>query len=131
MRSLPFFILLISSFSAILFAQTHDTLWTKTFGGSSYESGGFVRQTNDGGYIIVGSTESFGDVFGDIWLIKTNANGDTTWTKILGGPGSNRGACVQQTTDGGYIVLVSVYQAPTVGFINGSFWVSYYEDTPD
>ena len=54
--------------------------WTKTFGGGyTYNNrgsiGSSVRQTADGGYIIVGSTVAFGDGHGRIFLIKTDANG--------------------------------------------------------
>ncbi len=81
-----------------------DTLWTKTFGGSGYDFGLSVRQTTDGGYIITGLTESFGAGYSDVWLIKTDASGDTLWTKIFGGGGYDSGESVQQTTDGGYII---------------------------
>ena len=63
-----------------------DTLWTKTFGGSNNDIGTSIHQTNDGGYIIVGSTASFGAEYSDVYLIKTNANGDTLLQKLWRAP---------------------------------------------
>jgi hypothetical protein len=81
-----------------------DTLWTKTFGGGSYDWGTSVQQTTDGGYIITGYTDSFGAGSDDVWLIRTDVSGDTLWTKTLGGSNSDRGSCVQRTSDNGYII---------------------------
>jgi len=58
-----------------------DTLWAKTYGGAGSDEGWAVRQTTDGGYIVAGYTESFGAGLRDVYLIKTDANGDTLWTK--------------------------------------------------
>jgi hypothetical protein len=91
-------------FSSSLFAQAPDTLWTRTYGGSSTDVGKSVRQTTDGGYIIAGYTNSYGGGSIDVYLIKVNANGDTLWTRTYGGSDGEAGESVRQTTDGGYII---------------------------
>lgn len=84
-------------FTALLFAQAPDTLWTKTYGGDDNDRGYTVKQTTDGGFIIGGETNSFGAEHG--YLIKTDEYGDTMWTRTYSGPITS----VLQTYDGGYI----------------------------
>ncbi len=81
-----------------------DSLWSRTFGGTSDEECYSVQQTTDGGHILGGWTESYGAGGKDFWLVKTDANGDSLWSRTFGG--SNYDGCqsVQQTTDGGYIL---------------------------
>jgi hypothetical protein len=80
-----------------------DTLWTKTYGGAGQDLGLSVRQTRDGGYIVAGWTSSFGSA-AQVYLIKTDSNGDSLWAKTYGGGHLEYGASVQQTSDGGYII---------------------------
>ena len=79
-----------------------DTLWTKTYGGNDLDQAASIQLTTDGGFIISGWTRSFGAGFTDVWLIKTDANGDTLWTKTYGGVEGDVGWHVVQTSDGGY-----------------------------
>ena len=78
--------------------------WTRTFGGSGRDYGNCVRQTADGGYIIAGYTLSFGAGGDDVWLVRTDANGNQTWTGTYGGSASDVAYSLDRTSDGGYIV---------------------------
>jgi hypothetical protein len=108
MKNLYRSLLLISLifFSGILSAQTSapDTTWTQMYSGGLYDWAWQVQQTTDGGYIMVGDTESAGAGSFDIGVIKTDENGITEWSKTYGGLYEDRGQSIQLTTDGGYII---------------------------
>ncbi len=78
--------------------------WNKTYGGSGSEYALHVSQTGDGGYAMVGYTNSFGAGGNDYWLVKTDAAGNMQWNKTYGGNGAEIAYGVVQTSDGGYVV---------------------------
>ena len=85
--------------------------WEKSLGGDSYEEVYSIQQTEDGNYIIAGSSKSTNDdVSGnhgnfDYWIVKLNTSGDLLWQKCLGGSDKENAYSIQQTTDKGYIVV--------------------------
>ncbi len=89
--------------------------WDRTFGGGEDDVGYSVQKTTDGGYVITGWTESYGEGGADVWLIKTDREGNKEWERTFGGGGDDVGYSVQQTSDGGYIIT-------GVTKLNGSYW---------
>lgn len=86
-----------------------ETDWAKNFGGSGDESAQAIINTNDGGFAILGfSNSTDGDIsdktiaVNDYWLIKLDAEGNLLWNKTYGGSKDDRGQSLVQTSDGGY-----------------------------
>ena len=104
-------IVAIGVFGIVIYstALAQDTLWTRTYGSSGDERAHSIQQTNDGGYIIVGYTNHLPGGDYDVYLLKTNSNGDVLWTRIYGAAGIDYGYSVQQTSDEGYIISGLTY----------------------
>jgi hypothetical protein len=87
------------------FNNNGDTLWTRTFGNVLYDELQDVDTTSDGGFIAVGHTTTT-DYSGNVYLIRTNANGTLLWSKEYGGAVglSDKGYSVRETSDGGFII---------------------------
>jgi hypothetical protein len=86
-------------------------LWSKEYGGAIglSDKGYSVRETSDGGFIITGTTETYGSGGDDVYVLKVNSTGTVQWTTTIGSAGTtsvmDAGREVQETNDGGYIVV--------------------------
>ncbi len=106
--------------------------WQRSYGGYGYDDFTTIHQTNDGGYIIGGSTISNdGDVAfnhgtADCWILKLDSLGAIEWQKSLGGSESDYTGSIQQTLDGGYILVGSTESNDgdvTVNYGGSDFWI--------
>lgn len=89
-----------------------NEVWNKTCGGSSFDEGYLVEEMVDG-YIIVGSTSSYGAGYDDVWLIKTDFNGSKVWDQTFGTSTVEEGYSVQQTLNG---YMVAGYTCSWTGY---------------
>lgn len=80
------------------------TQWSKTYGGNADDQGFGIQQLSDGGFIILGSTESFGAGNADCYLLRTNSTGDTLWTKTIGGANIDWPLSLEVTTQGDIVI---------------------------
>ncbi|MFB6306637.1 MAG: hypothetical protein ABEH43_06565, partial [Flavobacteriales bacterium] len=81
-------------------------VWQKTFGGTGDEYPAWeIIKTQDGNYLITGTTTSWGAGGSDIFLMKFNADGDTLWTKTYGGSGDETGGDIIQASNGDLIIV--------------------------
>lgn len=87
-----------------------NLLWSKSFGGPDKDYAKSAKQTYDGGFIIAGGTESFGAGMENVYLIRTDSQGDTVWVKTFGGDSVDYANSVAQTpSDSGFIVVGASY----------------------
>lgn len=82
-----------------------DTAWTKVFGGMYDDAAYSISRTSDSGYVITGYTNTGSVSDNDVYIAKIDFYGDTLWTKAYGGPEDDRGYCIQETSDRGFIIV--------------------------
>ncbi|HKR03863.1 MAG TPA: hypothetical protein VJY62_04440, partial [Bacteroidia bacterium] len=87
----------------------------KTYGGTDREFAGSGQQTNDSGFIMTGSTYSFRTLQNDVYLVKTNPQGDTMWTRAFHATLYETGWSVQQTADSGFIISAGTQSTSSPG----------------
>jgi len=90
-------------FLLIKIDSTGNEEWNKIFSEKSRDYGESVLQVSDGGYILLGTSRQDNGKF-DIWLIKTDSNGNEEWDKTFGGERNDVGKSIIQTSDGGYAI---------------------------
>jgi len=93
-----------SDFFIIKSSSNGDSLWSKTFGGASDERAFTLIKTSDGGFLIGGYTGTFGGGFFDFYLVKTDENGDSLWTRTYGGSWQEMAYDIKETNDGGFVI---------------------------
>jgi hypothetical protein len=88
-----------------------DTLWTKIFGGNksggcdySGDAGRALEETEVGGYVISGWTNSYSDSGSDVWLVGTDHHGNEIWSHAFGGEGDEASYDIIKTLDGGFFI---------------------------
>jgi hypothetical protein len=102
--------ILVAQGSNITLIRTNsigDIIWSKSYGGLGGYGATSVLQTNDSGFIAIGSITGFGAGGIDIYVVKTDPNGDTLWSKTYGGTGNDIGMDIKQTPDSGFIITGS------------------------
>lgn len=80
-----------------------DTLWTRTFGGIGNDGFHGVCAVPGGGFVAVGWSSGSG-LSVDLFMVRIDDNGDTLWTKLIGGTGHDDGFCIEPTPDGGFAI---------------------------
>ncbi len=81
-----------------------NVLWSKTYGGVANDMASDVLPTSDGGFIIIGQTESFGTGGVDAWALKLDSNGNIMWEKTYGGTANDVVKSIKETVDGGFVL---------------------------
>lgn len=82
-----------------------DTLWTKTYGGAEADEANSVAVTADGGFILAGNTESYGAGGVDMYVVRTDLNGDTLWTRTYGGVEDDICNAVAVMASGDFVIV--------------------------
>lgn len=78
--------------------------WQRIYGGYGDDVPYFIKETSDEGYIVAGDSDSFGNKESELWILKLTSIGGIEWESIYGGSDNDYLNCVQETSDGGYIV---------------------------
>jgi hypothetical protein len=81
-----------------------NKIWDKTYGGAGDDRASSIMAAGDGGYIVAGTTNSFGVGNDDFWILKLDNQGEKIWEKTYGGSGDDQANSIIAAGDGGYIV---------------------------
>jgi hypothetical protein len=109
-------VFVLLSFGFVVSVEASSTTWSRTYGGKGFDYAESVIQTSDGGYAIVGHTESFGVDLSGFWLVKTDSSGIMEWNRVYGGKSETAHSLVE-TADGGY-AIVGQTQSFGAGFVD-------------
>jgi len=117
-----------------------NTEWLKNYGGSNWDLGHSVVETADSGFIVAGETYSFGNGDNDVFLLKTDKNGDSLWSEFYGGSNTDIAYDISVCHDGNFIVTGYTNSFGKGGFDSyllkitpsgDTLWTRTYGDTLD
>jgi hypothetical protein len=127
----------IPRYSDILLLKTNsdgELVWDKTFSKNDHEYADSIQISSDGGFIILGNTYEPDPLWYNIWIIKTNSDGEKIWDVTFGDNGYDWGNSMQTTSDGGFVIggyYVGFFGAnPFLLKANGNGekeWIRYYD----
>lgn len=128
----------VGEFWGILMDENGEKIWRRYFGGSNNDRSYDALQTNDGGFLLIGESES--DDFDiiddkgsyDVWVVRLSATGEKLWTRSFGGSEIDRGSSVIKTADGNYLLVGDTRsEDQDVSFIHGNAdaWVIKFDDS--
>jgi hypothetical protein len=89
---------------AVMTDANGDSLWAEAFGGAGDDIAWAAAPTSDGGFVLVGETDSYGAGQKDVYLIKLDNSGSLLWQRTFGGPLGDAGYSVAPLSGGGFIV---------------------------
>ncbi len=115
-----------------------DLEWIRTYGGKGWDFGNALLANPDTGCVIVGETYSYGPENGNVYIIRTDALGDTLWTRVFGGDSLDFGSAVVSAIDGNYLIAANTYSYGAgdldawimkIGEDGDGLWSAFYGDT--
>jgi hypothetical protein len=106
--------------------KSGNKLWDKSFGGDRRDYITGIQETSDGGFMVVGTSESntngnktvplfatYNPRLADIWLLRLHANGEIIWQRAYGGDSFDRSASIERTASGNYVICGESESAPS------------------
>jgi len=93
-----------------------DTAWIYVYGGANHDFAKQIISTSDSGYLVIGSTSSFGVANSDMYIIKTDRNCNRQWSHIYGSAAIEWGYAARETSDGGFILCGFTNQNLSTGY---------------
>jgi hypothetical protein len=84
--------------------QDGTLMWLKAHGGNGYDTGYGITETSDGGFLVAGETDSFGQGDFDVYTVRTDQEGTAIWQRTFGGRSDDSGFSVIQAADGGFLI---------------------------
>lgn len=112
--------------------------WEKQVGGTDWDFGNAVAVAYDSAYVVIGKTYSYGAADANIYIVKCNLDGDTLWTRVLGGDSLDFGTSVDITADSNYLIAANTRSyghgsldawIMKLSMAGDTLWSKFYGDT--